>query len=136
MVRPCVWGSYVQAPCGTRGIRGRGRSSNHSGDDGGTQTGIRSEFQWMSGWESNVGSKTRNANMIQKAEGPRQNCHGSSYTYGRQTTKTGERREQCSNLEGRSGSGNNASKRSKVTQRKPDTLTKMQSSKETRMDQP
>ena len=74
--------------------------------------------------------------MIQKAEGPRHNCHGSSYTYGRQTTKTGERREQCSNLEGRSGSGNNTSKQSKVTQRKPDTPPKMQSSKETRMDQP
>ena len=26
----------------------------------------------------NIGSKTRNANMIQKVEGPRQNCHGSS----------------------------------------------------------
>ena len=60
------------------GIRGRSRSSNHSGDDGGTQTGIRSEVQWMSGWEPNAGSKTRNANMIQKVEGLRQNCHGSS----------------------------------------------------------
>ena len=54
------------------GIRGRGRSSNHSGDDGGTQTGIRIEVQWMSGWEPNVGFKTRNANMAQKVEGPRQ----------------------------------------------------------------
>ena len=61
-----------------RGIRGRGRSSNHSGDDGGTQTGIRSEVQWMSGWEPNIGSKTRNANMIQKVEGSRRNGHGSS----------------------------------------------------------
>ena len=51
------------------GILGRGRSSNHSGDDGGTQTGIRSEVQWMSGWEPNVGSKTRNANMIQRWKG-------------------------------------------------------------------
>ena len=51
------------------GIRMRGRSSNHSGDDGFTQTGIQSEVQWMSGWEPNVGSKTRNANMIQKGGG-------------------------------------------------------------------
>jgi len=33
-------------------IRGRGLSSNQSGDDGGTQTGIRSEVKWMSGWET------------------------------------------------------------------------------------
>ena len=59
-------------------IRGRGLSSNHSGDDGGTQTGIRSEVKCMSGWEPNIGSKTRNANMIQKVEGSRRNCHGSS----------------------------------------------------------
>ena len=51
------------------GIRGRSLSSNHSGDDGVTQTGIRSEVQWMSGWEPNVGSKTRNANMIPGTEG-------------------------------------------------------------------
>ena len=54
------------------GIRGRGRSSNHSGDDGGTQTGTRSEVQCMWGWEPNVGSKNRNANMIQKVEGAQQ----------------------------------------------------------------
>ena len=60
------------------GIRGRGLSSNHGGDDGDTQTGIRSEGQWMSGWEPNVGSKTRNAYMIQEVEGARQNCHGNS----------------------------------------------------------
>ena len=53
------------------GIRGRGLSSNHGGDDGGTQRGIPSKAQWMSGWEPNVGSKTRNTNMIQKVEGPR-----------------------------------------------------------------
>ena len=82
------------------GIRGRGRSSNHSGDDGGTQTGIRSEVQWMSEWEPNVESKTRNANMIQKVEGPRRNCHGSSQNYGRHTIKAGELSEQCNNLEG------------------------------------
>ena len=52
-------------------IRGRGLSSNHSGDDGGTQTGIRSEVKCMSGWEPNIGSKARNANMIQKVEGSR-----------------------------------------------------------------
>jgi len=39
-------------------------------------------------------------------------------------------------LEGRSDSGNNTSKRSKVTQPKPDTPQKMRSSKDTRMDQP
>ena len=55
--RLCAWGSYVQGPCGTRGIRGRGRSSNHVGDDGGTQTGTRSEIQWRSGWEPNVGAQ-------------------------------------------------------------------------------
>ena len=59
------------------GVRGQGRSSNHSGDDGGTQTGIRSEVQWMTGWEPNVGSQTRNANMKKKVEGPRRNFHGS-----------------------------------------------------------
>ena len=30
-------------------IRGRGVSSNHGGDDGGTQTGMPGEVQWMSG---------------------------------------------------------------------------------------
>ena len=118
------------------GIQGRGRSSNHSGDDGGTPTGIRSEVQWMLGWQPRVGSKTRNANMIQKAEGPRQNCHGSSYNYGRQTIKACERSEQRNNLEGRSDSGNNTSKRSKVTQPKTDAPQKMRSSEDTRMDQP
>ena len=118
------------------GMRGRGRSSNHSADDGGTQTGTRSEVQRMSGWELNVGTRTRNANLIQKVEGPRQNCHGSSYNYARQTIKACERSEQCNNLEGRSDSGNITSKRSKVTQPKPDTPHKMRSSKDTRMDQP
>ena len=32
-------------------------SSNHNGDDGGTQTGTRSEVQWRSGWEPNVGAQ-------------------------------------------------------------------------------
>ena len=50
-------------------IRGWGRSSNHSGDDGGTRTGIRSEVQWMSGWELNVGSKTRNATWYRRWRG-------------------------------------------------------------------
>ena len=94
-------------------IRGRGLSSNHSGGDGGTPTGIRSEVKWMSGWEPNIGSKTRNAYMIQKVEGSRRNCQGSSYNYGRQTIKAGELGEQCNNLEGRRDSGNNTSKRSK-----------------------
>ena len=74
--------------------------------------------------------------MIQKVEGPRQNCNGSSYNYGRQTIKAGERSEQCNNLEGRRDGGNNTSKRSKGTQPKPDTPQKMRSSKDTRMDQP
>ena len=69
-------------------------------DDGGTQMGIRSEVQWMSGWEPNVGSKTRNANMIQKVEGPRRNCHGSSYNYGRQTIKAGELSEHVTTWRG------------------------------------
>ena len=89
----------------------------------------------MSGLEPNVGSKTRNANMIQKVEGPWQNCHGSSYNYGRQTIKACERSEQRDNLEGRADIGNNTSKRCKVTKPKPDTLQKMRLSKDIRMDQ-
>ena len=51
------------------GIRGWGRLSNHIGDDGGTQTGIRSEVQRMLGWEPNVGPKTRNAYEVHDTEG-------------------------------------------------------------------
>ena len=116
-----------------RGIRGRGRSSNHSGDDGGNQTGTRSEVQWMSGWEPNAGSKTRNANMIQKVDGPRENCHGSSWNYDRQTIKAGE---WSNNYEGRSHSGGNTSKWSNVTQRKPEKPQKMRSSRDAWVDQP
>ena len=43
---------------------------------------------------------------------------------GRETIKACERSGQCNNLEGRSNSGNNTSKRSKVTQPKPDTPQK------------
>ena len=68
--------------------------------------------------------KARNANMMQKVEGAQQTCHGSSYNHGRQNIKACERSEQCNKPEGRCDSGNNASKRSKVTQPKPDTPQK------------
>ena len=75
----------------------------------------------MPRWRQSTVVKDRNANMMQKVEGAQQTCIGSSYNYGRQTIKACERSEQCNNLEGRSDSGSNTSKRSKVTQRKPDT---------------
>ena len=97
---------------GPKVVRARGRSSNH-GDVGGTQEGTLVEVQRDAEVEPNVGAKTRNANMIQKVEGSRRNCHGSSYNYGRQTIRAGELGEQCNNLEERRDSGNNSSKRSK-----------------------
>ena len=65
--------------------------------------------------------KARNTKMMLKVEGAQQTCHGISYNYGRQTIKACERSEQCNNLGGRFDSGDNTSKRSKVTQPKPDT---------------
>ena len=98
---------------GLVGIRGRRRSSNHSGDDGGTQDGNTKR----SPMDVGVGTKHRIQNLKFKHDteggGPRRNCHGSSRNYGRQTIKAGELSEQCNNLEGRRDSGNNTSKRSK-----------------------
>ena len=86
----------------------------------------------MPRWRQNTVVKARNANMMQKVEGAQQTCHGSSYNYDRRVNGV----KNVTTLEGRSDSGNNTSKRSKVTQPKPDTPQKMLSSKDTRMDQP
>ena len=65
----CVGTHMSRGLAGPWGIRGHGRSSNHSGDDGGTQT--LNEVQRMSRWKFNVGAKTRSANMVKKVEGAR-----------------------------------------------------------------
>ena len=118
---------------GPKVVRPRSRSSSH-GDVGATQKGTLVEVQWMSGSDPTVGGKNRNANMIQTVQGPWQNYHGPRTKAGRLLRS--ERRGHCSNVERRSDGGNNPSKRSKVTQPKPDTPQKMRSSKDTRMDQP
>ena len=57
-VHPCAWGHTARGRVGPGGIRVRGRSSNHSGNDGGTQKGTLIEVQRDIGVETKRSSQS------------------------------------------------------------------------------
>ena len=116
-------------------VGARGRSSNH-GDVGSTQKETLVDSTEMPRWRQSTVVKARNANMMRKVKGHSKPAMEVPITMAGRLLRPVNGVNNVTTLEGRSDSGNNTSKRSKVTQPKPDTPQKMLSSKDTRMDQP
>ena len=104
-------------------VGARGRSSNH-GDVGSTQKETLVDSTEMPRWRQSTVVKARNANMMRKVKGHSKPAMEVPITMAGRLLRPVNGVNNVTTLEGRSDSGNNTSKRSKVTQPKPDTPQK------------